>query len=201
MAEQPVPLGKEAVPVVPAKCSLQNANCQQLFLLSTCFLLHFSCRNPTYLCIPMYHCISMSVYVYVCFFIDFISFISLTVLFHQVRAHSWQVGLHFGPYPSSHISHPACSLHLPTNDSYLLSIYLAGCQFVVQPLFAGHYYSEALYDRTADFDNISFLEAQPDEALRKDCRAFASDRLQRATFERSNHKFLVLCFQRFRAHG
>lgn len=38
----------------------------------------------------------------------------------------------------------------------------------VQLLFAGHYYSEALYDRTADFDNISFLEAQPDEALRKD---------------------------------
>lgn len=72
---------------------------------------------------------------------------------------------------------------------------------MVLPLFAGHYYSEALYDRTADFDNISFLEAQPDEALRKDCRAFASDRLQRATFERSNHKFLVLCFQWFRAHG
>lgn len=31
----------------------------------------------------------------------------------------------------------------------------------------GHYYSEALYDRTADFDNISFLESQSDNHLRQ----------------------------------
>ncbi|CAK9095026.1 unnamed protein product [Durusdinium trenchii] len=30
-----------------------------------------------------------------------------------------------------------------------------------------HYYSEALYDRTADFDNISFLESQSDNHLRQ----------------------------------
>lgn len=34
-----------------------------------------------------------------------------------------------------------------------------------------HYYSAALYDRTADFDNISFLESQSDERLRQDAAA------------------------------
>ena len=32
----------------------------------------------------------------------------------------------------------------------------------------GHYYSEALYDRTADFDNISFLESQSDEQIKEE---------------------------------
>lgn len=62
------------------------------------------------------------------------------------------------------------SVWLVVSDSVL-----ARLQDVVRPNSAlavrpssGHYYSEALYDRTADFDNISFLEAQPDDRLRQD---------------------------------
>ena len=175
-------------------------------MLSAVLLMHEPYLCMPILCIYIYIslCQIMSVYIYVYFFIDFLSFISSTLRFPQVRAHSWQVGLHFGPYPSSHISHPACYPHLPTNDHIFFlvaghchptwphgqlasrgrharkktlssitivtfSLFISqDANFCVQPLVAGHYYSEALYDRTADFDNISFLEAQPDEALQKE---------------------------------
>lgn len=58
-----------------------------------------------------------------------------------------------------------------TTSLTLLALSTVGVNILAQYVLRyRHYYSEALYDRTADFDNISFLEAQPDEALRKELR-------------------------------
>jgi len=58
-----------------------------------------------------------------------------------------------------------------TTSLTLLALATVGVNIMAQYVLRyRHYYSEALYDRTADFDNISFLERQSDEQLRQELR-------------------------------
>ncbi|CAK9006470.1 unnamed protein product [Durusdinium trenchii] len=56
-----------------------------------------------------------------------------------------------------------------TTSLTLLALATVGVNILAQYVLRyRHYYSEALYDRTADFDNISFLESQSDNHLRQE---------------------------------
>ncbi|CAE7881115.1 p2xA [Symbiodinium microadriaticum] len=58
-----------------------------------------------------------------------------------------------------------------TTSLTLLALATVGVNIMAQYVLRyRHYYSEALYDRTADFDNISFLEQKSDEELRQELR-------------------------------
>jgi len=58
-----------------------------------------------------------------------------------------------------------------TTSLTLLALATVGVNILAQYVLRyRHYYSEALYDRTADFDNISFLERQSDDRLRQELR-------------------------------
>ncbi|CAJ1337196.1 unnamed protein product [Effrenium voratum] len=56
-----------------------------------------------------------------------------------------------------------------TTSLTLLAMATVGVNILAQYVLRyRHYYSEALYDRTADFDNITFLERQSDDCLRQE---------------------------------
>eukprot|EP00434_Breviolum_minutum_P033180 symbB.v1.2.029359.t1/scaffold3205.1/size61222/1 len=58
-----------------------------------------------------------------------------------------------------------------TTSLTLLALATVGVNILAQYVLRyRHYYSEALYDRTADFDNISFLEAQSEDQLKQELR-------------------------------